>query len=670
MLIFAASTTGSIMKAKILVMSGLLLALTTADLYAQQVMRATRHLSALCSPKGFVLTADCGDKSVVLGYSDGGSFDRAQRNPTFRALLQEMELRVAKRAESGILPTFGPIYKPADVEEEVLPLCSDVWHQYSSPYFDLCPTIDGDTCVAGCVAVAMAQVMRYHRWPITGSGSYSYEDTKGCGQTLSADFSSHHYDWDHMLDEYTGSFTTREGQAVALLMSDCGISVDMNYGTESSGARSVYQPRALADFFGYDRGMMMRFRSFYTQVEWDSIMFHELSEGRPMIVSGWSPGLAHSFVCDGYDRDGLFHVNFGNEGGDANGYYYFTFLTPDQPQWNNYKEYAENGFNMLQSITTGIRPRLPEQESTEQHLYAFSHLEILGDSPQQYNTTDIAVCNLGNVGWNKHEGRVVIALRNSKDVTERQTTQTPIILYDYDRDFLLEEVDDTTYTDTILIQIPQTTADGTYRIVPMYEDNDVWVEARTMVGIPNYLRCEVVGGNATLSQPVNDRFDLKVTAVENFPEIMGHWTRPQYAIRLRNEGSEYSGRMYVALYTDEAPEQNVIIGRVGISLGQDEEARYPFQVTVLQKPPVGIYHLRILADIDVFTDSLVTLYDDPERDIEVVKTLPMGVEDVTDAHTEPTRYDLTGRRITATEPRNRHLPVIEVMNGKGRKILR
>lgn len=642
-----------------LTLSILFCLLTGIGVHAQHLIRASKHVRAKTMKNGFVLTLDKDGETRLLGYSNECTFEQAQQNPTFRAMLEQME-RKATRMETS----YGPVYKPADAKEEVPPLCTDLWHQYAPPYWDLCPIIEGDTCCTGCVATALAQAMRYHRWPMVGTGSHTYNDSTGCKQVLTADFSSHHYDWDYMLDEYQpDNYTKREGEAVALLMSDCGIAVDMRYGIETSGARSIQQAKALATYFDYDPGLQMRFRNFYPQVEWDSLLFTELSEGRPLIVSGWNPGQAHSFICDGYDREGLFHISFGNRAGYGNGYYYFNFLTPDMPEWKSYKEHAEGGFNLLQSITTGVRPRQRGEESPQHFVFGFSHLELL---EQNDRSADIVVHNLGNLGWNKHEGRVAVALK--PEASDRE----PTLLYTYERDFLLEEIDDTTYTDTLHLQVPRGMADGTYHIVPLFEDGDgQWKEARTMVGIPNFLRCKIDDDHAAIAQPADAFFNLKVTAIDDFPDVFQHWTRPQYSITLRNEGSEYSGRLFVALYTDEAPEQNVIIARVGVSLTEGQEAEYPFETTVFRTPTPGIYHLRLLADIDLFTDSLVTIYDNPSRDIQVYKKLPVSIAETTsEAHSGNTQiFTLDGLRITPAEARQRRLPVIIKKEGKSKKIL-
>ena len=159
------------------------------------------------------------------------------------------------------------------VEEQALPskvepLLTDTWDQYA-PFNNLCPVDStGERCVVGCVATAMSQVMRYWEWPIRGTGSHEYVDSLGTGLTLSADFSSHTYDWAQMLDRYVeGNYTQAQADAVALLSLDCGIAVNMRYEAGSSGANSIRQPMALVNYFGYDPSLQFCFRDFYSLAE-------------------------------------------------------------------------------------------------------------------------------------------------------------------------------------------------------------------------------------------------------------------------------------------------------------------------------------------------------------------------------------------------------------------
>ena len=145
----------------------------------------------------------------------------------------------------------------------VPPLLPDQWDQ-EGPLCGMTPLIDGKHAAVGCVALSMAQVMHKWKHPEWGTGSLTYDDSLGCGQVLTADFYKHHYDWENMLDQYIeGQYTQQQADAAALLCSDCGISVRMKYGT-SSAATPIWQAIALPTYFGYDEGVQIYFRDFYT----------------------------------------------------------------------------------------------------------------------------------------------------------------------------------------------------------------------------------------------------------------------------------------------------------------------------------------------------------------------------------------------------------------------
>ncbi len=216
---------------------------------------------------GFVLVAGDDRAPSVLAYSDEGAFDFATMPENARAWLEVYE------AEMSYLKSHPQAQgrNRISYNRVVNPLIKTLWDQ-SAPFNNYCPTYDnGMTTYSGCVATAMAQMMYYHQWPPQGRGSNTYEDEVGDSetQTLSRDFSQSTYAWDDMLLSYKNGYTTAQANAVARLMSDCGIAVNMHYGSEGSGALTIAARNALVNNFDYDATTQFVFRSKCTGDEWE-----------------------------------------------------------------------------------------------------------------------------------------------------------------------------------------------------------------------------------------------------------------------------------------------------------------------------------------------------------------------------------------------------------------
>ena len=497
------------------------------------------------------------------------------------------------------------------VEEQALPdrvdpLLKDDWDQYA-PNNNMCPLDqEGKRCMVGCVATAMTQVMHYWEWPIRGTGSHEYVDVKGCGQKLSTNFAEHLYMWPYMLDSYKeGDYSLVQADAVALLSSDCGIAVNMSYGAESSGARSIYQPMALVNYFGYDKGTQLLFRDFYSLEEITLMLKKELAAGRPVLVSGYNNGGGHAFVIDGYDENDCFHLHLGNPENDGDGWTYLPYMVPDQPKWYD-KDSPENGLNVFQMFTIGVMPSNHGQATgIERHNFAFQYIGAVRKTEKSHpvyprNKVAVTVHNLSNVGWNLLEDSVAIMLKKDEEMV--------CPLYVYQRDFLLEEVEDTTYTDTLFLSFPEKVKDGVYTMVPMYRDNALdggkeWREARTSTGTPNYLLAHVAGKEVTLS---SDTASYAYLTLEDysFPDFMIHNTTPEYSLTLKNHQAEMAGRLYLVLESLDDPSKTHYLQRQGLTLAKDEVSTKSFHKSKVYLPKLGTYRLHIRYESNLFSDVM------------------------------------------------------------------
>ena len=227
----------------------------------------------------------------------------------------------------------------------IAPLITTHWNQ-AEPYNNNCPVDESGPnghAYSGCIATAMAQVMKYWEHPLRGVGSHSYIPTSHPEYGLqSADFGETIYDWDNMKKHYSIGYSDTEAQAIATLMYHCGVAVNMMYGPDGSSAYLDTSMIALRTYFDYNSSMYREYKSFpynggiYTvhdDEEWKGMLKQELNNNRPMIYQGAGVG-SHAFVCDGYDEYDYFHFNWG-WGGGFDGYYAVNLLNPSNYDYSN-----------------------------------------------------------------------------------------------------------------------------------------------------------------------------------------------------------------------------------------------------------------------------------------------------------------------------------------------
>lgn len=268
--------------------------------------------------RGFVIVSADDAMGQVLAYSHEAPLDTLTANPCIKLLLdsyrQTYEALQEGRAHISVLQ------HAAQYTQTVQPLLKSKWgqgHPFNAktgyPY-------------SGCVATAVAQLMYYYRWPAQGEGKNEYKVTY-YDEMKSADFSQSNYDWANMLPSYLYPVqaTSAQEDAVALLMNDVGVASFMQYTPAASGTQGLFAYQALQKHFSYTAAYITRATEGPTRFA--EILRTELLNGCPVYLEGRPSGAAsgHAWVADGFDANGLFHMNFGWEGqGDA--YYSLTHL--------------------------------------------------------------------------------------------------------------------------------------------------------------------------------------------------------------------------------------------------------------------------------------------------------------------------------------------------------
>ena len=276
---------------------------------------------------GFVIVSGDDIIKPILAYSYVNSFHVENMPDNLRAWMAYYREQINWAREENIVSDEETIWAwerlrdeidSAKNSEEVL-IETALWDQ-TAPYNLLCPTINGTQAPTGCVATALAIVMKYNRWPDQGSGMTFQYTTKQYKQTLSATYNIV-YDWDNMLNKYEkGNYSTEQAEAVSQLMYHCGVFSEMDYTPRSSGALTLTAMGGMVRYMKYDKSMTLQSREWYTEAEWNSLLKKELDAGRLIIYGGSNnKEEGHQFVLDGYKQND-YHVNWG-WGGTANGYY-------------------------------------------------------------------------------------------------------------------------------------------------------------------------------------------------------------------------------------------------------------------------------------------------------------------------------------------------------------
>ncbi len=348
---------------------------------ALQVLDQKSQLTVLGTQGGgFAVIANDDNFSPVLGYSENPG--NGEVAPGFLWWMNEMNASLEQTLANG--GSNEPVKLDASYKTEVPQMLTSTWGQ-GAPYNSLTPVYPGDNgdehYVVGCVATAMAQVMLYHKYPVHGEGSRSYRFAPGGGVaavTLSANFGEATYDWDNMLDNYTGTYTDAQAQAAALISFHCGVSVKMTYTKDGSGSYSSDAVDALRKYFTYNPNIKFFNRDYFPRKEWMNIVYRELSDGCPILYGGQSTSGGHAFVLDGYNAQGLVRVNWGWNGAQ-DGYFDIGSL---------------NGFSSQQTI---VQVRLPDDTSFTQPYT--SNWGLAGAIEASYSSSSGLVSITGNTAY-------------------------------------------------------------------------------------------------------------------------------------------------------------------------------------------------------------------------------------------------------------------------------
>lgn len=450
------------------------------------------HASQTGEAQGFVVVSGDDRTMPVWGYSSTTAFPTNDMPENVSWWLNEYQRQLQYLRQHP-----EAARQPLKLSSSVAPLMTTTWKQ-GEPYNSEIPSIrfslGTKKPVVGCVALAMAQMMKAHNWPDHGEGSHSYTyraEGASASKEFSANFGATNYQWASMKDSYTSN---QDATAVATLCYHAGVSVDMQYNTADnggSGAQIYDAMKALRTYFRYDKGLDLYLRDFYPIETWEEMLRHDLDEGNPIVYGGSTANMyGHCFVFDGYDTDGRFHINWG-WGGDYNGYFVSSVLNSGR---------ANADFSYWQQAILGAKPDY-DGTSTGANLRPLTGYLIDFEAVQK----QVAVG--GNVNL-KIEGITFLGegsyTLNYCGVRVYSEDEQTVVLDEWQADCSEMRVGESYAIDeTAALGIPKDIASGTYHIYAVYalddEDGKNPVRYERPSTKAKYIKMEVKNGTAYFS---------------------------------------------------------------------------------------------------------------------------------------------------------------------------
>lgn len=331
------------------------------------------------SPKGFIVFSATTDISPVIAYSYESNFPWVESSENILLDMVRKDLSLRNKALSESAVSHEQI--AADnrawskyLSGNAVPLETKQWPEpgYSSttgwvktawdqgpPYSNYCPKDprNGERCVVGCVATAMAMIVDYHsdRRDYIAKFQFGSSDRYVSHRTsppinIDADSITYNFPSFNKLNEYISTLREQYISNAYLNMSNraalnfaCGITVRMGYGYDGSGSFTNRVAGALVSKFGYKSATVMT-SGFYPTLS------KNMKDSLPAELGIQGTQEGHAIICDGLrEIDGQqdqYHLNFGWGGSSPDPMSAAWYVLPSMPA----------GYSIIDEVVVNIYP--------------------------------------------------------------------------------------------------------------------------------------------------------------------------------------------------------------------------------------------------------------------------------------------------------------------------
>ena len=319
----------------------------------------------ICTPEnggGFIIISGDDALAPIVAYSTE-AVDESSEMPTVLIEWLNEYCAYVNEVRTGTIKPAKKVTRAS--KTAIAPMLKTTWNQMS-PYNNLCPEINGQKTPTGCTATAMAQIMKFHEWPITPKKAITWKSNI-TGKTENIDLTKRKYNWDNMLDHYRNGYTAEQAQEVAQLMVDVGKAIESSYSLQGTGSNDFFAANALVNIFGYSTAIQTIKRTNITEEKFIAKIRENLAARKPVLYTGTSLNYegGHAFVCDGIDENDLLHIDWGWDGA-YNGYFDMTYMSPAGIGTGG----GSGSYNVAQGIIVDIAPsKADDVNSSEPVLY-------------------------------------------------------------------------------------------------------------------------------------------------------------------------------------------------------------------------------------------------------------------------------------------------------------
>ena len=353
---------------------------------------------------GFVIVSGDNCLPEIIGYTESGCYIEEDMPPAFNDMMRGFA-QIIEEAQAANAPARTPARAAAD-RVAIQPLIQTHWHQ-TAPYNNLAPisTSTGGHAVTGCTCTAAVMILHYFRRDLTDvllatTPTYNEGDAP---VTVSYPKGTP-IQWDLMLNQYTGSYPSEMGDAVAVLNAAFGAAIRQQYGGEATSGYIANIVNAYTTYFNVSS--KCEYQNSISQEVWEERIYNNLINKQPMVYAGVHPDQGgHAIILDGYTpKNNLYHFNFG-WGGAGDGYFTLDINT------------GIAGFSQQQGMVYDIAPNKPKLKGK---------LHVAKQAAKRTDTTiRVEVTNDGTLdysGFNLYWGTGKREPNSSTSVSEKNTT--------------------------------------------------------------------------------------------------------------------------------------------------------------------------------------------------------------------------------------------------------